>query len=237
MNFQNKVFEELGITLSEKQIKLFEDYFDFLIMSNKVTNLTRIVEKEEVYYKHFFDSLTVTKIVDFNKTINLADLGSGAGFPGIPLKIAFPHLKITLIDSLGKRTSFLKKLVDHLNLDHIEIINARAEEYAKTAINKFDLVIARAFSKIQIFLELAFPIAKEKGYLLAMKGNNYTEELKKSQQIREKTKLLVVKTEKLDLPFGYGERTNILFQKTKHVAGYPRRYSVILKEATSNCDI
>ena len=135
----NQLLANININLSEHQLKQFHDYFEFLVSYNEKVNLTAITEETEVYIKHFYDSLLLAKSIDLNEVKTLCDVGSGAGFPSIPLKIAFPHLKITIIDALDKRLVFLKELAKLLNLENIELVHSRAEDYAKAYREVFDL--------------------------------------------------------------------------------------------------
>ena len=129
--------KKINIEPTQKQLEQLNRYYELIVEYNKVMNLTGITEKDQVYLKHFYDSLTIAKVIDLNKEENLCDIGTGAGFPGIVLKIIFPNLKITLIDSLNKRIEFLKIVIKELNLENIEAIHTRAEEYAKENIEKF----------------------------------------------------------------------------------------------------
>lgn len=162
--------EKLNIKLSEYQINLLEKYYELLITWNKKINLTRITEKNEVYLKHFYDSLTLIKAIDLNKNLYVCDIGTGAGFPGIVLKIVFPNLKIVLVDSLGKRIEFLNEVIKKLNLTNIITINERAEIYIKNNIEKFDLITCRAVSKLNIISEICIPGLKINGYFIPMKA-------------------------------------------------------------------
>lgn len=162
--------EKLNIKLSEYQINLLEKYYELLISWNKKINLTRITEKNEVYLKHFYDSLTLIKAIDLNKNLYVCDIGTGAGFPGIVLKIVFPNLKIVLVDSLGKRIEFLNEVINKLNLTNIITINERAEIYIKNNIEKFDLITCRAVSKLNIISEICIPGLKINGYFIPMKA-------------------------------------------------------------------
>jgi len=168
--FINEI-EKLGIEVTNEKLKKLEKYYKMLIEYNKVMNLTGITEKKEVYLKHFYDSLTLTKIVNLNSETKLCDLGSGAGFPGIVLKIFYPNLKIVLIDSLNKRIIFLNKVIEELNLENIEAIHIRIEDYAKKHKEEFDVVTARAVAPLNILLELGINLNKVGKYFIAMKGN------------------------------------------------------------------
>lgn len=167
----NENLKELDIELSEKQLKQFYDYMNILIEWNKVMNLTGITEEKEVYLKHFYDSLTIAKVIDLTKEKSLCDVGSGAGFPGMVLKIVFPNLKVTLVDSLNKRIKFLTEVANELNLKDIALVHARAEDFAKNNREKFDVVTARAVAPINVLLEYCLPLTKVGKYFIALKGN------------------------------------------------------------------
>ncbi len=167
---REEFYEELkkiGIELTKEQQVKLEQFYEILIEENKKINLTRITEKEEVYLKHFYDSLTIVKATDLNNIETLCDVGTGAGFPGIVLKIVFPHLKITLIDSLLKRVKYLNETIKKLNLKDIEAIHTRAEDYNKT----FDIVTSRAVANLKKLLGYTIHLVKKNGMFIAMKGN------------------------------------------------------------------
>ena len=152
--------EKLGIEVTDEKLKKLERYYELLIEYNKVMNLTGITKKEDVYLKHFYDSLTLVKVIDLNSIDSLCDLGSGAGFPGIVLKIFYPNLKITLIDSLNKRINFLNIVINELDLKDITAIHTRIEDYAKINKEKYDVVTARAVAQTNILLELGINLVK-----------------------------------------------------------------------------
>src|SRR5690554_977274 len=154
----------------------YKTYYQFLIEENKKYNLTNITDEKEVYIKHFEDSLKTELAIDFNQVESLCDIGSGAGFPGIPLKIKYPHLKLTIIEPLYKRCNFLNKLVLKLDLKDVIIKKERAEDIDELR-EGFDLVVARAVSILPMLLELCIPYVKTGGYFIALKGNNYQEEI------------------------------------------------------------
>lgn len=171
-NFKTNL-EHLGIELNEEQMEKFATYYQMLIDWNKKVNLTSILEKSEVYSKHFIDSLWLSKVADL-KTQLILDVGSGAGFPSIPLKIVFPNLKITIIDSLKKRITFLKDLVETLGID-VNLIHGRIEDFPKK--NHYDIVTARAVASLDILSEFCIPFVKKGGLFLPMKGSVLDEEL------------------------------------------------------------
>lgn len=219
--------KELNIELSSKQKELFERYYEFLIQENKKYNLTAITNKEEVYYKHFYDSLTLIKTNLIKEGVSLCDIGSGAGFPSIPLKIIFPNLELTIVESQTKKTEFLKKLVKHLEIEKVEVINERAEEYAHKKY--FDIVTARAVADLTILNELCLPLVKKNGYFIAMKGN-YKEELEKSLNGINILGGKLLNVISFDLPKAMGKRNLIIIKKEKMVKGYPRIFNQIKKK-------
>ncbi len=165
-----KEVEKLGIFLTEEQLDQLDRFYHLLIEWNKKINLTRIIEENEVYAKHFYDSLTLIKAVDLRKNVTLLDVGSGAGFPGIVLKIVFPNLKITLVDSLLKRIKYLNIVIETLQLKNIEAIHTRIEDYAKKKI-QFDIVTSRAVANMTKLYNYCIPVVKNGGYFIAMKAN------------------------------------------------------------------
>lgn len=223
--------EKLSLNISDKQLEQFHRYFELLIEWNKVMNLTGIVAEEEVYLKHFYDSLTICKAFDFNTISNLCDVGSGAGFPGIPLKIMFPNLQITLVDSLQKRISFLEKVVEELQLKKINLIHTRIEDYAKIHREEYDVVTARAVASLPTLLEYCIPLVKEKGFFLPMKAG-IEEELKNSQKALTILNSEVVEIVSFLLPKENSTRNILKIQKLKKTdKRYPRKFSEIKKRS------
>ncbi len=193
-------------------------------------NLTGITEKEQVYLKNFYDSLTIVKVIDLNKEETLCDIGTGAGFPGIVLKILFPNLKITLIDSLNKRIEFLKIVIKELNLNNIEAIHTRAEEYAIKNIEKFDVVTSRAVAPLNILLELSIPLLKINKYFISYKGN-ISREIIESENALKQLDSKIDKIEEFELPKENSNRTIIKIKKqNKTNKKYPRKFSEIKKK-------
>ena len=227
----NDFIEELkkiGIILNDNQLNQLEQYYELLVEKNKVMNLTGIVEKEEVYLKHFYDSLTIVKSIDLNKISNLCDIGTGAGFPGLVLKIVFPQLKVVLLDSLNKRVDFLNNVINTLNLKNIEVIHTRAEEYALSHRNGFDVTTARAVANLSILLEYAIPMTKVGGYFIALKGN-VREELEDSKNALKELNTTFIDLCEFSLPVEKSIRSICKFQKNGDVKKYPRKYSEIKK--------
>ena len=168
---------KLNIEVTPEKLDQLKEYASFLLEYNQHTNLTAIRDINEVYLKHFYDSLTISKIIDLNNYNSLCDIGTGAGFPGIVLKIFYPNLKVTLIDSLNKRINFLNDVIQKLKLTNIEAIHCRIEEYAKINREKYDIVTARAVAPLNILLEYAIPLVKSGKYFIAMKGKEENAEL------------------------------------------------------------
>src|SRR5690625_4742868 len=164
------VLREKGIQLTDKQLKQFDLYYDLLIDWNKKVNLTAITEKKEVYLKHFFDSITPSFYIDFEQVKTVCDIGAGAGFPSIPLKICFPHLHITIVDSLNKRINFLEQLIDTLDLNHIQLVHGRAEDIGQQKEHRayYDLVTARAVARMSVLAEYCLPLCKISGTFIAL---------------------------------------------------------------------
>lgn len=229
---QNRFIEELkliNISLTQNQLDQLNEYYNLLIEYNKVMNLTGITDYEEVYLKHFYDSLTLAKVIDLNSINSLCDIGTGAGFPGLVLKIVFPNLKITLLDSLNKRIEFLKVVINKLNLKNIEVIHSRAEDYALKNRNKFDVTTARAVAHTSILLEYAIPLTKINGYFIPLKAN-MNEEIKEIDNAINELNVRLIKKSEFKLPIEGSTRTILLFEKLKDNKKYPRKYSEIKKK-------
>ena len=222
--------KKLNIEITNEQLKQLELYYELLVEWNNKINLTGITEHNEVYLKHFYDSLTICRDINLNEIDSLADIGTGAGFPGMVIKILFPNLDVDLIDSLGKRIVFLNEVANKLKLQKINIINARAEEYALKERDIYDVVTARAVAPLNILLEYCIPLVKKNGYFIPLKAN-CEEEIK---NIQNAINLLNCKIEKIDkfiLPIENSMRTIIKFKKLGNTLNkYPRKYSEIKKK-------
>lgn len=228
LEFQN-ILKDKGIILSELQLKQFNRYYEVLVEWNEKMNLTAITDKEEVYLKHFYDSITIAFDFPFNNQ-SIIDVGAGAGFPSIPLKILYPNLQITIVDSLNKRITFLNHLFKELELDNCKAVAARAEEYAKEHRESVDIVMARAVARLNILDELCLPLVKKDGYFLSLKGRQASEEV---NEAKKGITILGGKIEKIvdfNLANHDDHRSNILIKKVKDTPSkYPRMFSKIKK--------
>lgn len=227
---------ELGITLDEIQKKQFTDFYEYLVEKNKVMNLTGITEFQEVLIKHFLDSLACVKAVDMSRIKRIMDIGTGAGFPGVPLKIAFPHLEACLLDSLKKRVNFLEETFQMLKLENITVIHGRAEEYAKNKQYRetYDLCVSRAVSNLATLSEYCLPYVKTGGYFISYKSGTVQEE---AEQAQKAVKILGGKIQDVvyfQLPDSEIQRSLVVIEKIKATPGrYPRKAGTPLKEPLS----
>ena len=230
--FKSEV-KKLGISINDDILEKLEIYKDFLIEYNTHTNLTAIKEEKDIYLKHFYDSLTITKVIDLNKVNNLIDIGTGAGFPGMVIKIFYPNVKVTLLDSNNKKTKFLELLKDKLNLD-VEIVNDRVENYSKNNLNKFDIVTSRAVANLRVLSELCLPLVKENGYFIPLKGN-IEEELNDSLDTISIMKSKIMNRVEFNLYNNNGIR-NILLIKKEGISNINdiRPYDKIVKKPLKN---
>ncbi len=206
----NEFLEELkkiNIELTKEQKSQLEKFYQLLIEWNKQINLTRITDKEDVYLKHFYDSLTIAKVIDLSKIDTLCDVGTGAGFPGIVLKIVYPNLKITLVDSLQKRINYLNQITKELNLKDIKAIHTRGEDYKET----FDVVTSRAVANIETLVKYTMHLVNKKGIFIAMKGN-IDNELTKPIEKKLSRKYKIIKIEKFQLPKENSERSLVVIK-------------------------
>ncbi len=224
-----KEVEKLNISITKENLASLAKYKDLLVEYNKKFNLTAIKSDEEIYLKHFYDSLTLIKAYSLNGNLKLLDIGTGAGFPGIVLKIFYPDLELTLLDSNHKKIAFLEVVIKELNLKNVTCINSRAENLPKTYREYFDIVTSRAVAHLRILLELSIPYLKVGGKLIAMKGLS-EEEIKESAKILEKLDSTIVDTIKFNLPIEGSNRSLVIIQKNKKTNEiYPRSYDKIVK--------
>lgn len=198
---------KLNVTLSKKQLEQLDKYYELLIEWNEKINLTRITEYEDVYLKHFYDSLTIAKVVDLSTKQTLCDVGTGAGFPGVVLKIVYPNLKITLVDSLQKRVNYLNEIVKELSLEDIHAIHSRGEDFKET----FDVVTARAVANIEKLVTYTMHLVNKNGIFVAMKGN-IEEELTSQVEQKLNKKYKIEQIEKFLLPIENSNRSLIVIK-------------------------
>lgn len=221
---------KLNIEITSRQLEQLEEYYNLLVEWNEKINLTRITLKDDVYLKHFYDSATIVKVIDLNKINNFCDFGTGAGFPGIVIKILFPSLNVTLVDSLNKRINFLNIVIEKLKLEKIVAIHSRIEDFARTHREKFDLVTARAVASLPVLLEYATGIIKKDKYFVAMKAS-IDEELEQSINAQKILKIKLIDKNSFLLPKENSVRNILLFQKQERTnLKYPRNPSEIKKK-------
>lgn len=224
---------ELGIQLTDVQKEQFDRYYELLIEWNKVMNLTGITDYDEVNLKHFTDSLTIVRINEMNDVSTLIDIGTGAGFPGLPIKIAFPHIKVVLLDSLNKRIKFLDKVIEELNLDNVVTLHGRAEDYAKKVEyrEQFDVCVSRAVANLSTLSEYCMPFIKKGGCFVSYKSAESDEEISKSENAINLLGGKMDKIEKFILPGSDMGRALVKINKVKNTPKkYPRKSGVPGKE-------
>ena len=199
--------KKINIDIKNEELNKLEKFYHLMIEWNKKINLTRITEEKEVYLKHFYDSLTLNKVVDLKKIKTLCDVGTGAGFPGIVLKIIFPDIKITLIDSLQKRVNYLNTIIKVLELNNIEAIHTRGEDFK----GKYDVVTSRAVANVEKLMDYTMHLVSKKGIFVAMKAkieNELTEKVRNNIE----NKYIIIKEEKFYLPIEESERTLLVIK-------------------------
>ena len=220
---------KLNITITAKQLKDLDTYYNLLVSENKKYNLTAITEEKDVYLKHFYDSLTIVKSVNLTNQY-ICDIGTGAGFPGMVLKIVFPDIKINLLDATSKKCEFLKMVIKKLDLKNINVINARCEEYANKVREKYDIVTSRAVAPLKHLLEYSIPLLKINGLFISLKSN-IDNELINITNYHQKLLLCDEEIIKFKLPYEESNRTIYKIKKiAKTPAIYPRTYSQIKKK-------
>ncbi len=225
--------KEIGIELSELQIDQFNKFYQLMVEWNKVMNLTGITEYDEVVEKHFIDSLSLVKVIDINKINSVIDVGTGAGFPGIPLKIAFPHLNITLLDSLNKRIKFLNEVISETGLENISTIHGRAEDFAKQEKyrEQYDLCVSRAVANLATLSEYCLPYVKVGGRFVSYKSGEIDEEVESSKTAVKVLGGKINKIEKFQLLGTDIGRSFVNIKKVKNTGKkFPRKAGLPSKE-------
>jgi 16S rRNA (guanine527-N7)-methyltransferase len=220
------LLEEKGISLSPMQLEQFDTYYQLLVEWNEKMNLTAITEREEVYLKHFFDSISAAFYFDLSKPYKVCDVGAGAGFPSIPLKICFPNLQVSIVDSLNKRITFLEHLASSLKLDHVFFYHDRAETFAQNPQHReaYDIVTARAVARMSVLSELCLPLVKLDGTFIAMKASSTQEEMEAGKKAITTLGGKVEDIHHFLLPIENSERNVITIKKVKPTPKkYPRK--------------
>lgn len=230
MRTNDSIIKSIWDKVTDVQLNQLYMYYEILNEESKKINLTSITEIEEVYIKHFYDSILLAKSIDiYNK--HIVDVGTGAGFPGIVLKIIEPSIKLTLIEPTTKRCNFLNKVINELKLTDVTVINDRAEIAILDLRESFDIATARAVANLSILLELLVPFVKVHGYIVPMKGSNVLEELDLAKNATTKLKIKHIETKQYMLPMDKGERNILLFNKVESTPNiYPREYARIKKK-------
>ncbi len=226
-------FRKTGYELDALQISRFNDFYEMLVETNKVMNLTAITDYEDVVVKHFTDSTLAALVTDFSGYETMIDVGTGAGFPGIPLKILFPHLKITLLDSLNKRITFIGNVIDKLGLENVDTVHGRAEDIGrdKRYREKYDVCVSRAVANLSTLSEYCTPFIKVGGDFISYKSSNSDEEIKNAESAVKKLGCKISWIKKHEIPSTDIERTFVCINKTAPLSSkYPRKAGTPSKE-------
>lgn len=225
--------KQLDINYTENQLNQFMKYYDLLIERNKVMNLTAITDLDEVMVKHFLDSILIQDVLDICQYNTLIDIGTGAGFPGIPLKIMFPHLKVTLVDSLNKRLMFLNSVIKELNLRDVNTVHGRAEDLGHNILyrEKYDLCVSRAVANLSTLSEYCIPFIKNSGLFVSYKSSDSEQEINSSKNAIKLLGCKILKQENVFLPMSDMKRSIIIITKEKNTSmKYPRKAGIPSKE-------
>ncbi len=226
----NKYFEEMNIAVTDVQYALLEKYYTLLISENEKYNLTAITEKKEVFIKHFLDSMIIQNFFESYNVqtshLKIIDIGTGGGFPGVPIKIRYPEISLVGLDALNKRINFLNILTDSLSLERCRFVHGRAEDLAreKGQRESYDIAVSRAVAELRMLLEYVMPFVKVGGYFVAYKSLKFDEELIQAERALNEMKTLYLGSMKFQLPEGFGERELMIFQKKENISNkYPRK--------------
>lgn len=232
MNFKEKLkikAENIGITLNDTQLQQFQDFYELLIEKNKVMNLTAITEEEKVIDKHFIDSLTCKRVMDMNQVRSVIDIGTGAGFPGIPLKIVYPEIEFVLLDSLNKRVKFLNEVIEALHLEKIQAVHGRAEDLARKPEfrGRFDLCVSRAVANLSTLSEYCIPFVRVNGYFISYKAQKGLEEIQECNHCMKELGSKIIDTDEFQLTDEDSKRVLIKIKKCKGTSKmYPRKAGI-----------
>lgn len=232
MNFKEKLkkkAENIGIALNELQLQQFQDFYELLIEKNKVMNLTSITEEDEVIDKHFIDSLTCNRVIDMNQVKSVIDIGTGAGFPGIPLKIVYPDIDFVLLDSLNKRVRFLNEAIELLHLKKIQAVHGRAEDLARKPEfrGKFDLCVSRAVANLNTLSEYCIPFVRVNGFFISYKAQKGLEEIHESDHCMKELGSKIMRVDEFKLTDIDSNRVLIKIKKCKGTSKlYPRKAGI-----------
>lgn len=232
MNFKEKLkkaSEDAGISMNDLQLDQFEEFYHLLIEKNKVMNLTAITDEEEVIEKHFIDSLTCRRVIDMGSVKSLIDIGTGAGFPGIPLKIIYPEISVVLLDSLNKRVKFLNEVIDELGLSRVEAVHGRAEDLARKQEyrGRFDLAVSRAVANLSTLSEYCIPFVKVNGFFVSYKAGKGLEEIETCDCCMKALGSKIVQVDDFQLPGEDSLRVLIKIKKCKGTSkAYPRKAGI-----------
>ncbi|MED4453889.1 16S rRNA (guanine(527)-N(7))-methyltransferase RsmG [Metabacillus fastidiosus] len=220
------MLKEKGIILSPEQLRQFDLYFQLLVEWNEKMNLTSITDEKDVYLKHFYDSISAAFYFDFTKPLTICDVGAGAGFPSLPIKICFPNLKVSIVDSLQKRINFLTHLKEQLGLTNVSLYHDRAETFGKNKLHResYDVVTARAVARLSVLSELCIPLVKQNGNFIAMKASSAQDELENGKKAIQVLGGKVKDVKSFELPIEQSERSIIIIEKQKSTPNkYPRK--------------
>ena len=224
---------KMDFAIDEEKINQLNKYYEMLVEKNKVMNLTAITEYDEVVIKHFVDSLAISKVYDMIPIKNIIDIGTGAGFPGMVLKIFYPDIQFTLLDSLNKRVGFLKEVADELSLNKIDAIHGRAEDYARQPNHreKYDLCVSRAVANLSTLAEYSLPFVKKGGYFVAYKAEDCLDEVKAAEKAISMLGGKIENTVMYKIPNSDITRAFVIIKKVNNISGkYPRKAGLPAKE-------
>ena len=232
MEFKEKLktkAEAAGMILSDRQLRQFEQFYHLLTEKNKVMNLTAITEEDEVIDKHFMDSLSCARVMDMSRVRSLVDVGTGAGFPGIPLKIVYPEIRVLLVDSLNKRVQFLNEVIDQLSLSGVEAVHGRAEDISRRKEYRavFDLAVSRAVANLRTLSEYCVPFVKVNGYFISYKAGKGLQEIEESANCMRELGCKIMETEEIELSDQDSMRVLIKIKKCRGTSSkYPRKAGI-----------